>query len=101
MAEKVDDEAQQENVAQEEAAIFPVTLATMIFQFVMFLTSVYYGMLFTNWGDAMIGVQNDGTLGPFSAGETTVGVKITSLVLAIIFFTISLTLPICCPNRIF
>lgn len=67
----------------------------------MFLTSVYYGMLFTNWGDAMIEEGKVGSLGPFSAGYVTFGVKIASLYLALIFFTISLTLPVCCKDRIF
>lgn len=53
VAEQVDDEARP---IDEEAAIFPVTVPTLIFQAIMVLSSFYYGMLFTNWGN----VLNDG-----------------------------------------
>jgi hypothetical protein len=54
VAEKVDGEAK---AADELAAIFPVTTPTIIFQAVMVVTSLYFGMLFSNWGDAVISGQ--------------------------------------------
>lgn len=56
VAEKVETEAK---VINEEAALFPVTIPTIIFQCVMVLTCLYYGMLFSNWGDAVIAGSND------------------------------------------
>lgn len=47
----------------EEAAIFKVTVPTIIFQAVMVVTTLYYGMLFSNWGDAVIGGENDSYYG--------------------------------------
>ena len=50
----------------EEAALFPVTFQTMFFQGIMFLTSTYFGMLFTNWGFAII----DGEVDKFTENAT-------------------------------
>lgn len=55
VAEDVDGDADNKdmtgigNQTAEESAIFPVTLATVIFQLIMLLMVLYYGMLFTNW----------------------------------------------------
>lgn len=59
VAEKVDNEAKQINPEKEAHNIFPVTIQTLIFQAVMCLASLYFGMLFTNWGDAVIAGDHD------------------------------------------
>lgn len=94
MAEKVDTDAKATN---EEAALFPVTIPTIIFQAVMVITSMYYGMLFSNWGDAMIDGENDDFYG---AATFTLWVKIVSLWFTLALFTVSVTLKLCCPNKI-
>ena len=57
VAEKKDETKQTKE--QEAANVFPVTVPTVIFQGVMVLVSMYFGMLFTNWGDAVIAGEND------------------------------------------
>lgn len=62
----------------------------------MSLTSMYFGMLFTNWGDALIGGKNDEY---FSSQTYTMWAKIVSLWVTIALFAISISLNICCKNR--
>lgn len=57
VAERAEDCKQTKE--EEIAALFPVTIPTVIFQGVMCLTMMYFGMLFSNWGDAVIGGEND------------------------------------------
>ena len=38
----------------EEAHVFPISTATIMFQGLMVLASVYYSMLMTNWGDPSV-----------------------------------------------
>lgn len=95
MSEKVDGEAK---AIDEKAAIFPVTVPTIIFHCVMLLTTLYFGMLFTNWGDAVISGESDIY---YSSMTFSMWAKITSLWVTLAVFTVSITLPICCPNREF
>jgi hypothetical protein len=97
IAEKVDAEARPEGADNEESAIFPVTIATLIFQFVMLFTSLYCGMLFTNWGDAVINGEVDGTWG---AALFSTYSKIIAQWVTLALFTLSVTLSLCCPDRI-
>lgn len=52
VAEKIDGEAKATN---EKEGLFPVTIATIIYHVVLLITTLYYGMLFSSWGDASIG----------------------------------------------
>jgi hypothetical protein len=97
IAEKVDEEAKQTDPELEQKNLFPVTVQTLIFQAVMVLTSLYCGMLFTNWGDAVIGGEKDDY---FTSALFSAWVKISALWFTILLFTVSVTLTICCPNRI-
>lgn len=54
-------------------------------------------MLFSNWGDAVIGGENDSY---YTSPLFSMWVKIVSLWVTIALFTVSVTLKICCPNRI-
>jgi len=54
VAEEVEGEAKPSNPEDEKEMIFPVTIPTIIFQVIMLVTSLYFGMLFSNWGDAVI-----------------------------------------------
>jgi len=69
---------------------------TVIFQGVMCLTMMYFGMLFSNWGDAVIGGENDHYYGSMAY---TQWVKIIALWLTIALFTVSISLTICCKDR--
>ena len=48
------EEDNSEKPINEDAAFFKVTFQTMFFQGVMALVSLYFGMLFTNWGFAIL-----------------------------------------------
>ena len=43
----------------EELALFPVTFQTMFYQGIMVIVSLYFGMLFTNWGYAIVDDEID------------------------------------------
>ena len=55
----IEEEKDAEVAKDEERGLFPVTGATMFFQGVMLLVSLYFGMLFTNWGYAIIDIDDD------------------------------------------
>lgn len=80
----------------EDAALFPVTIPTLVYQGVMVLTMLYYGMLFSNWGDAVIAGENDNY---YASNVFTQWVKIVSLWCTLALFTVSITLNICCKDR--
>ena len=61
----------------------------------MVLITMYYGMLFSNWGDAVIGGENDHYYGSLAY---TQWVKIIALWVTIALFTVSMTITACC-NR--
>lgn len=63
----------------------------------MLLTCLYYGMLFTNWGDAVISNEHDDF---YSAALFTHWIKVGALYFTLILFTISVTLPVCCKDRV-
>lgn len=60
LIEKVDesDKRDIETAAPEEPHVFPVSTATIYFHVLMIFACLYYCMLLTNWGDAVIDQQN-------------------------------------------
>lgn len=57
----------------------------------MVITSLYFGMLFSNWGDAVVGGKNDN----FYGSQTfTLWTKIVCLWITLALFTVSVTLKI-------
>ena len=48
---KITPSSEGNNLTAEEAHIFPISTATILFQVLMVLASVYYSMLMTNWGN--------------------------------------------------
>ena len=62
----------------------------------MVLTSTYFGMLFTNWGYAIIDGQADAH---YQNAYFSVYAKLASQWFTMIIFTISVTLHACDPNR--
>ena len=89
----------EENVesTDPEANYFPVTLPTLIFQIVLLIASLYYGMLFSNWGwmktDEVFDVEYVNT-------TFTFWVKLISTWVTLALFVVSFTLNICCPDRV-
>ena len=53
-----DDDVDEEDIETDDmnnkAHVFPVSPATIIFQALMVLSSVYFAMLMTNWGDPYV-----------------------------------------------
>jgi hypothetical protein len=89
-----DAEASKPKTKEDEAAaLFPVTTPTKIFQGLMVLISMYFGMLFSNWGDAVIGGENDHYYGSMAY---TQWVKVIALWSTLALFTVSMTITACC-----
>eukprot|EP00347_Sterkiella_histriomuscorum_P000209 403376766 len=82
----------------EELAIFPVTRATIVFQIIMLIATLYYPMLITNWGDPQI---NNDRSNFFQANWISFWVKLTSQWICIILYTFSLVAPLICKGRDF
>ena len=99
IAEDAEGEAAPENEENKEAAIFPVTIATIVFQIVMLFASFYYGMLFTNWGNMIISESEEPEIA-FDNSTAPMWIKIVSQWLTITLYIVSVSLPICCPDRI-
>lgn len=97
LAEEIEGDAKASSPDQEKDMVFPVTLPTIIFQVIMLITSLYFGMLFSNWGDAVI---SGNTSEQFTSATYSMWIKIASLWITLALFTVSVTLTICCPNRL-
>jgi len=89
--------AKPDTPEKEEAAFFKVTFQTMFFQGIMLLVSLYFGMLFTNWGYAIIDGEADVE---YENAYFSVYAKLSAQWVTMILFTISVTMHICDPNRI-
>lgn len=66
--------AEKQGKTSEEAHVFEISSATILFQGLLVLSSMYFAVLCTNWGDLSLYTANelpDGTLCP--AGEVVRG----------------------------
>ena len=94
--EKTDGEAEPQTEQDKQLAIFPVTFQTMFYQIIMVLLSLYFGMLFTNWGYALVDDQIDHQT---DNALFSMWVKIVAQIITIILFSVSALLYCCCPDR--
>lgn len=63
----------------------------------MVLSSLYFGMLFINWGD----ILDDGDAqNTWNAAKFSAGVKIVALEFSFALFSLSICLKLCCKDRI-
>ena len=92
-----EDDEEPETAEDGGTPLFTVTLPTFIFQFTMLFASLYFGMLFTNWGD-IDAKASDTEL--FYRPEFTFVIKVTAQMFTIALFTVSFTLNLCCPDRV-
>jgi hypothetical protein len=104
LSEKTDDtEISKENnaSADQKEHVYPVTVESVMFQVVLMFSSCYYGMLFSNWGDAVMSVAVvDGTNETYySSPSFTFGVKLFIIILTALLLLVSMMLKICCPGR--
>ena len=75
-----------------------MTIQTLVYQFIMLLSSFYFGMLFTNWGYLIF---DDGSVEiDYISSDTTFAIKMVALVLSVVLYSVSISLNICCPDRI-
>ena len=58
--EEEESETKPASAEDEVKALFPVTFQTIFYQGMMLLVSLYFGMLFTNWGYAIVDDAIDG-----------------------------------------
>lgn len=65
----------------------------------MVFAVLYYAMLFTNWGNMRLADTDDHD-NVFVGSKAPMWIKIISQWLAIALFTVSISLKICCPDRI-
>ena len=63
----------------------------------MLLTSLYFGMLFTNWGFAIVDGEADAIT---ENAEFSLWAKIVAQWFTIVLFTVSVSLYACDPHRI-
>ena len=83
----------------EKHHVFPISTATIVFQGLMILASIYYSMLMTNWGKPSV---EDSTFdGFFNNGPMSYWVQLSALWISQAIYIFSLTAPICFPNRDF
>lgn len=68
----------------------------MFYQIIMVLLSLYFGMLFTNWGYALVDDQIDHQT---DNALFSMWVKIVAQIITIILFSVSALLYCCCPDR--
>lgn len=90
-----DPEDKEEDEMVKKHHIFPISVSTIFFHVTMMLSSMYYGMICSNWLNP----------GLYTAGkvqdESTYWLKTTCLWLSLLIFLFSLVAPKLFPNRQF
>jgi hypothetical protein len=66
----------------------------------MCVCCLYFGMLFSDWGDAHTEVEVTTKEAYYQNSTYTVVVKCINFIIAIALLIVSMALPICCPDRI-
>ena len=92
----IEEDAEGDKNVDEEKMLFPVTFQTMFFHGIMCLCSLYFGMLFTNWGYAILDEVDDYA----SNAHFSVWAKLISQWITIFLFAISVSLYVCDKNRV-
>ena len=86
------------NGAKKDSYVFPVSLATMVFQAFMIFVSIYYAMLITNWGRPHV---RDDDYEYFISAWAGFWVKIVVSWIMCGLYLFSLLAPLIFPNREF
>lgn len=76
--------------AKEETHVFPISSATILFQLLMILSSIYLAMLFTNWGDPFVLSNQDAF---FAANMQSYWINMAAMWVAQAVYLFSLTAP--------
>jgi len=83
-------------VKAEDAHIFPITPATIIFQLILVFASIYYAMMLTNWGNPALFTD---TTDFFKASTTSFWVKQVAQWVSLLIYLFSLLGPLLFPGR--
>eukprot|EP00356_Strombidium_inclinatum_P005290 CAMPEP_0170482806 /NCGR_PEP_ID=MMETSP0208-20121228/2658_1 /TAXON_ID=197538 /ORGANISM="Strombidium inclinatum, Strain S3" /LENGTH=244 /DNA_ID=CAMNT_0010755677 /DNA_START=594 /DNA_END=1328 /DNA_ORIENTATION=- len=83
----------------EEAHVFAISTATILFQLLLMLSAAYYAMLCTNWGELYL-YEKDPVI-PEDASNSAFWIKLVAMWLTILLYVFSLMAPILFPNRSF
>ena len=96
---KVNDmESGGKKVTAEQMHVFPISSATIYFQLLLVLASIYYAMLLTNWGSPTI---LDSTAIFFDKNSYSFWIQLGAQWISISIYIFSLTAPLCFPDRDF
>ena len=88
-----------DTIDQDEMHSFPITSATIFFQLLLILASVYYAMLLTNWGNPTI--FEGETIPYYSSNDTSFWVKLVVQWLSTLIYLFSMFAPMIFPDREF
>ena len=78
--------------------VFPISTATILFQLLLVLASIYYSMLLTNWGSPTI---LDDTAVFFDKSGQSFWIQVSAQWISEAIYIFSLTAPLCFPGRDF
>ena len=87
-----------ETLDQDQLHSFPISSATIFFQVLLILASVYYSMLLTNWGNPTI---FDDTTTFYASNNTSFWIKLVAQWLSTVIYLFSMFAPMLFPDREF
>merc|ERR1719263_555291 len=101
-----DDAHKKDGQTVEDTHTFEISSATITFQFLLILASMYYAVLCTNWGDLQLysGDATNDKNAPVATGDgsdTSFWLKIVAEWITMSLYIFSLLAPICFPGRDF
>jgi hypothetical protein len=88
----------EEGISPEDAHVFPISVATILFHVLMMFACMYYSVLMTNWGDAHI---DDDSSDIFSSNTLNYWIKISAHWACFLIYIFSLVGPLLFPDRDF
>ena len=82
----------------KEAFVFPISRASIFFQLLLILASLYYSMMLTNWGNPTVNLD---TTDFYQQNEVSYWLRIVSIWVAVTTFLFSLLAPLVLKDRDF
>ena len=87
-----------EQKSAKEMHVFPITPATIYFQFLLTCCAIYYAMLLTNWGSPVY--LNDNSYSFFGPNNTSYWCQLTAMWVSMAIYLFSMLGPLCFPNHL-
>ena len=94
--DEIEDRPEGKNIDAEESHVFAISSATILFQALMILTSIYYAMICTNWGQLSLYTGME-----VEPDNTAFWLKMVSQWITMFLYLLSLLAPVLFPNRDF